>query len=131
MGTFEALYGKICRSPVGCFEVGESSLLRPKIIYEALKNVRMIRDRLKIAYSRQKSYADNRRRDLEFEIGDWVYLKISPMKGLMRFGKKGKFSPPYVGPYEIVKRAGKVPYELKLPCEFVLLHSVFHVFTLK
>ena len=77
-----------------------------------------------MAYSRQKSYADNRRRNLEFEEGDMVYLKISPMKGVFRFGNKGKLSPRYVGPYEILQRVGKVAYELKLPSELALVHPV-------
>ncbi|WMV09170.1 hypothetical protein MTR67_002555, partial [Solanum verrucosum] len=91
----------------------------------------LIRDRLKTAHSRQKSYADNRKRNLEFEVGDWVYLKISPMKGVMRFGKKGKLSPRYVGPYEILKRVGKVAYELKFPIEFAPVNPVFHISMLK
>ena len=84
-----------------------------------------------MAHSRQKSYADNRKRDLEFEVGDWVNLKISPMKGVMRLGKKGKLSPRYVGPYEILKRVGKVAYELKLPIELAPVHPVFHISMLK
>ncbi|WMV18912.1 hypothetical protein MTR67_012297 [Solanum verrucosum] len=82
---------------------GEFAILGPEVVYEATEKVQLIRDRLKKAHSRQKSYADNRKRDLEFEVSDWVYLKISPMKGVMRFGKKGKLSPHYVGPYEILK----------------------------
>ena len=112
---FEALNGRRCSSPVGWFEVGESSLLGPEIIYEASEKVWMIRDRFKTAYNWQKSYADNIRKDLEFEVGDWVYLKISPMKEVMRFGKKRMLSPRYVGPYEILKWVTKVAYELKLP----------------
>ena len=77
----------------------------------------MIRERLKKAYIRKITYADNRRRDLEFEVGDWVYLKISPMKMVMIFGKKGKLSYRYVGSNEIMKQVGKVAYELKLPSE--------------
>ena len=91
----------------------------------------MIRDRLSTAYSRQKSYADNRKRPLEFNIGDLVYLKISPMKGVMRFGRKGKLSPRYVGPYEILQRVGEVTYELALPAELASVHPVFHVSMLK
>ncbi|WMV37441.1 hypothetical protein MTR67_030826 [Solanum verrucosum] len=83
---------------------GEFALLGPEVVYEATKKVRLIRDWLKMAHSRQKSYDDNRKRDLEFEVGDWVYLKISPMKGVRRFGKKVKLSPRYVGPCEILKR---------------------------
>ena len=93
MAPFEELYGRKFTSPVGWFEVGEFSLLGPGMVYEAVEKFRLIRDRLKTTYSRRKSYADNRRRDLEFEIGDWVYLKISSMKGLMKFGKKRKLSP--------------------------------------
>ena len=102
MDPFEALYGRRCRSPIGWFEVGGSSFLGPKIVYQALEMVRVIRDRLKTNYSRQKSYANNRRRDLEFKVGDMVYLKILPMKGAIRFGKKGKFSPRYVDLYEVL-----------------------------
>ena len=91
----------------------------------------MIRDRLKIVYSRPKSYTNNGRIGLEFEIGDWVYLNISPMKEGMRYGKKGKPSPRYVGPYEIFKQVGKVAYELKLLSELALVHPVFHVFIVK
>ena len=98
MLPFEVLNGRLCRSMVGWFEVGEYSLLGPELIYEALDKVWTIRDRLKINYSQQKSYADNRRRDVEFEVCDIVYLKISLMKGVMRIGKKGKLIPRYVGP---------------------------------
>ena len=90
MAPFEALYGRRCRSPVGCFEVGKSSLLGTDSISQSIEIVQIIIYRLKTAYSRQKSHADNRRRDLEFEIGDHVYLKTSPMKGVMRFSKNGK-----------------------------------------
>ena len=93
MGPFEVLYGRTCGSPVGWIEVGEFSLLGSKIFYDALEKVWVIRDRLKTTYSRQKSYADNRRRDLEFAVDDKVYLKISPMKGVMRFQRKVKLCP--------------------------------------
>src|SRR5688572_23014782 len=101
MAPFEDLYGRRCRSPVGWFEVGEIALIGPDLVFEAMEKVRLIRERLKLAQSRQKSYSDNRRKDIEFEVSDWVYLKISPMKGVMRFGKKGKLSPRYIGPYKI------------------------------
>ena len=99
MAPYEALYGRRSRSPIGWFEVGEPSILGPELIYKTLEKVHIIRNRLQTAYSRQKSYADHRRRNLEFEEGDKVYLKISLMKGVVRFGKKGKLSPRYVGPY--------------------------------
>ncbi|XP_070041629.1 uncharacterized protein, partial [Nicotiana tomentosiformis] len=98
MAPYEALYGRRCRSPVGWFEVGETELYGPDLIHQAIEKVKLIQERLRTAQSRQKSYSDVRRRDLEFEVGDWVFLKISPMKGVMRFGKKGKLSPRYIGP---------------------------------
>ncbi|WMV55119.1 hypothetical protein MTR67_048504 [Solanum verrucosum] len=97
------------------------------MVHEAVEKIRVIRERLRTAQSRQKSYVDVRRRDLEFDVHDWVYLKISPMKGVMRFGKKGKLSPRFVDPYEILRRASKVAYELDLPNELALVHPVFHV----
>ena len=90
----------------------------------------MIRYMLKTSYSQQKSYVDNRRIDLEFRIGDRVYFNISPMKGLMRFGKKGK-RPQYVCPYEILQWVGKIAYEFKLPSELALVHPVCHVSMIK
>ncbi|MCF6774896.1 transposase family protein [Corynebacterium sp. MC-12] len=95
MAPFETFYGRHYRSLVGWFEVGEMALLGPDLVMEALEKVRLIRERLKTALSRQKSYSNVRRRDLEFKVGDWVYLKVSPMKGVVRFGKKGKLSPRY------------------------------------
>ncbi|KAF5458860.1 hypothetical protein F2P56_022859 [Juglans regia] len=83
------------------------------------------------AQSRQKSYADTRRRDLSFELGDWVYLKVSPMKGVKRFGKKGKLSPRYVGPFQIIEKVGLVAYRVALPDYFRDVHDVFHVSSLK
>ena len=104
MTPFEELYGRRCRYPVGLFEVGEYVILGPEIVHEAVEKVRVIKDTLATAHSRQKSYANNRKRALEFKVGDQVYLKISPMKGVMRFDKKGKLSPSYIGPYEILQR---------------------------
>ncbi|WMV42357.1 hypothetical protein MTR67_035742 [Solanum verrucosum] len=92
---------------------------------------KIIQERLKITQSRQKSYTDVRRRDLEFEVDDWIYLKVSPMKGVMRFGKKGKLSPRYIGPYRISKRIGNVTYELELPQELAAVHPIFHISMLK
>ena len=128
---FEELYGRRCRSPVWWFEVGESSLLYPDIIYDALEKVWVITDRLKTSYSRQKSYVDNRRRELEFERGYIVCFKFSPMKEVMTFGKKGKLSPWYMGHYEVVQRVGKVAYVLRQPSELALVHPVFHVSMIK
>ena len=127
MAPYEALYGRKCRSPIGWFDVGETKLIGPDVIQQAVDKVKLIQERLLAAQSRQKSYADNRRRDLEFQIGDWVFLKVSPMRGVMRFGRKGKLSPRYIGPYQIVRRIGKVAYELDLPSDLEAVHPVFHV----
>ena len=131
MAPFEDLYGRNCRSPVGWFEVGEVALIGPDLVFEAMEKVRLIRERLKSAQSRQKSYSDNRRKDIEFEVNDWVYLKISPIKGVMRFGKKSKLSPRYICPYKILRRMGNVAYELDLPNDLAMVHPVFHVFMLR
>ncbi|WMV18474.1 hypothetical protein MTR67_011859 [Solanum verrucosum] len=105
---------------------GEFTLLGPEVVYEATDKVLLIRDRLKMAHSRQKSYADDKKRDLEFEVGDWVYLKISPMKGVMRFAKKGKLSPRYVGPYEILKRVKGLGVNENLSYEEVPVEILDH-----
>ena len=131
MAPFEALYGRKCRSPIGWFEVGESKVLGPDLVQEALEKVKLIRERLLSAQSRQKAYADHRRRDLEFSVGDQVFLRVSPMKGVMRFGKKGKLNPRYIGPYEILERIGNVAYKLELPPELGGVHPVFHVSMLR
>ena len=131
MAPYEALYGRRCRSPVGWFEVGDAALIGPNSVLDAMEKMQLIRDRLKTVQSRQKSYADVRRRELEFQVDDWVFLKVSPMKGVMRFGKKGKLSPRYVGPYRILKRIGKVAYELELPADLAAVHPVFHISLLK
>ncbi|GJZ98871.1 putative reverse transcriptase domain-containing protein [Tanacetum coccineum] len=128
---FEALYGRKCRSPVIWTEVGESQLIGPEIVQETTEKIVQIRERLKTARSRQKSYADKRRKPLEFQVGDRVLLKVSPWKGVVRFGKKGKLAPRYVGPFEIVEHVGPVAYRLKLPQELSCVHDTFHVSNLK
>ncbi|GJY83572.1 putative reverse transcriptase domain-containing protein [Tanacetum coccineum] len=128
---FEALYGRKCRSPVLWAEIGESSLIGPELVQETTDKVVLIKEKLKAARDRQKSYADNRRKPLEFEVGDQVLLKVSPWKGVMRFGKKGKLAPRYVGPFEILERIGPVAYRLRLPKELSEVHDIFHVSNLK
>ena len=114
MAPYEALYGRKCRTPLCWDEVGERKLLGPEIVQITIDNVKVIRDRLKITQDRQKSYANNRRRDLEFQVGDQVFMRISPWKGVLRFGKKGKLSPRYMGPYKIVERIGEVAYQVEV-----------------
>ncbi|GJU97734.1 reverse transcriptase domain-containing protein [Tanacetum coccineum] len=128
---FEALYGRKCRTPIAWAEVGESKLFGPDIVQETTDKIVQIRERLKAARDRQKSYADNRRKPLEFSVGDKVLLKVSPRKGVVRFGKRSKLSPRYVGPFEIVERVGPVAYRLRLPQELVGVHDTFHVSNLK
>ncbi|GJS40324.1 reverse transcriptase domain-containing protein [Tanacetum coccineum] len=128
---FEDLYRRKCRSPVIWTEVGESQLIGPEIVQETTEKIVQIKERLKTARSRQKSYADKRRKPLEFQVGDRVLLKVSPWKGVVRFGKKKKLAPRYVGPFEIVECVGPVAYRLKLPQELSCVHDTFHVSNLK
>ncbi|GJT91467.1 putative reverse transcriptase domain-containing protein [Tanacetum coccineum] len=115
--AFEALYGRKCRSPVLWAEIEESSLIGPELVQKTTVKVVLIKEKLKAARDRQKSYADNRRKPLEFEVGDRVMLKVSPWKGVIRFGKKGKLASRYVGPFEILERVGPIAYQLRLPEE--------------
>ena len=103
----------------------------PDIIRDATEAVEKIRKRMLAAQDRQKFYADPKRRPLEFSIGDKVFLKVAPMKGIMRFGKKGKLSPRFIGPYEILEKVGNVAYRLALPLELSSVHNVFHVSMLR
>nr|GEV68407.1 putative reverse transcriptase domain-containing protein [Tanacetum cinerariifolium] len=127
----QTLYGRKCRSPVLRAEIGESSLIGPELIQEMTDKVVLIKEKLKVARDRQKSYANNRRKSLEFEVGDRVMLKVSPWKGVICFGRKGKLAPRYVGPFEILKRIGPVAYRLRLPEELSGVHDTFHVSNLK
>jgi hypothetical protein len=131
MAPFEALYGRKCRTPLFWNQTGESQVFGPDVLKIAEKQVRMIRNNLKAAQSRQKSYADTRRRELTFEVGDYVYLKVSLMRGVKRFNRKEKLAPRYVGPFKILERRGEVAYQLELPESLVDVHDVFHVSQLK
>ncbi|GJX87562.1 putative reverse transcriptase domain-containing protein [Tanacetum coccineum] len=123
---FEALYGRKYRSPVGT-----SQLTGPELIRETTEKIIQIKNRLLTARSRQKSYADVRRKPMEFNVGDMVMLKVSPWKGVIHFGKRGKLSPRYVGPFKIIKRIGPVAYRLELPEKLRGIHNTFHVSNLK
>lgn len=140
MPPFEALYGRKCRSPICWHEIGESHVIRatadspivgPELIQETTDKIVQIRNNLLAARSRQKSYADEHRKPREFAVGDMVLLKVSPWKGVVRFGRKGKLAPRYVGPFKILKRIGPVAYELDLPTELSKVHPVFHIANLK
>jgi hypothetical protein len=112
-------------------QTGERQFFGPELIQEAEEQVRIIRENLRVAQTRQKSYADNRRRPLEFEEGDYVYLKVSPLRGMRRFKVKGKLSPRYIGPFLIFRRVGEMAYQLELPATLSDVHNVFHVSQLK
>ncbi|KAL4020979.1 hypothetical protein IC575_019768 [Cucumis melo] len=130
MTPFEALYGKCCRSR---FLWGEavSRLMGPELVQSTNEAIQKIRSRMHTAQSRQKSYADVRRKDLEFEVGDKVFLKVAPMRGVLRFERRGKLSPRFVGPFEILERIGPVAYRLALPPSLSTVHDVFHVSMLR
>ena len=125
MAPYEALYGRKYRSPSFWMEVGDRELEGPELIRETSEKVPIIQERMRTTFSRQKSYADPRRRDVQFGVGDHVFLKISPMKGLMRFGKKEKLTPRYIGPFEILDRVGNVYYRLALPLTLAMCIQCF------
>ena len=110
MAPFEALYGRKCRTPLSWDEVGDCQSFGPNLIKESEQKVKLIRDRLKVAQSRQKSYAYSKRKETVYEVGDRVYLRVSPLRAVKRFGVKGKLAPRFVGPYNILERMGEVAY---------------------
>ncbi|WRX12995.1 Integrase zinc-binding domain - like 9 [Theobroma cacao] len=131
MAPYEALYGRKCRTLLCWDEVGERKLVNVELIVLTNDKVKVIRERLKTAQDRQKNYSDKRRKDLEFEVDDKVFLKVSPWKGVIRFAKRGKLNPRYIGPFRIIERIGPVAYRLELPPEVDRIHNVFHVSMLK
>ncbi|XP_069145984.1 uncharacterized protein [Solanum lycopersicum] len=131
MAPFKALYGRRCRSPIGWFDSAEMDSLDTDLLRDAMEKVRMIQYRLLTAHSRQKSYADLRVRALVFMEGDHVWLRVSPVKGVMSSGKKGKLSPRLIGPFEILSRVGEVAYKLALPPSLSVVPPVFYVSMLR
>jgi hypothetical protein len=131
MAPFEALYGRRCCTPLNWSEPSERSLFRTDLVKETKEKVQRIIHNLKKAQTRQKSYADRRRQPLYFLVGDYVYLKVSPMKGVSRFGVKGKLTPRYIGPFPILEQCGPVAYRLQLPETLSAVHNVFHMSQLK
>ncbi|GKF98300.1 hypothetical protein Tco_0297083 [Tanacetum coccineum] len=112
------MYGRKCRSPVCWAEVGEAQLTGLELIQETTEKIVMIKQMMQAAQDRQKSYADLKRKPMEFEVGDRVMIKVSPWKGVVRFGKRGKLNPRYVRPFKVLAKVGKVAYRLELPQEF-------------
>ena len=131
MAPYEMLYGRKCRTPVCWGEVGQRELAPKDVVAITNEKIDQVRARLKAAQDRQKSYADKRRRPIEFQEGDRVFLKVSPWKGIIRFRKRGKLGPRYIGPFRVVARIGKVTYRLELPPALNGIHDTFHVSQLR
>nr|GFA79356.1 putative reverse transcriptase domain-containing protein [Tanacetum cinerariifolium] len=129
--SFKALYGRKCRSPICWTEVREVPILSPEVIQETTEQIIQIKQRMQAARDRQKSYADLKRKPIEFQVEDKVMLKISPWKRVVHFGKRGKLNPRYVGPFKVLERIRDVSYKLNLPKELSRVHNTFHVSNLK
>ena len=127
MASYEALYGRRCRTPMYWTELDEHKIIGSDLVKDMEEKVQIIQQRLKATNDRQKSYANLKRKDIEFEVGDKVFLKASPWKKILHFGRKGKPSPRFIGPYQILERVGPVAYRLALHLELSKLHDVFHV----
>ena len=127
MAPYEALYGRRCRTPMCWTELHEHKIIGPDLVKDTEEKVRIIQQRLKAASDGQRSYADLKRRDIAYEVGDKVFLKVSLWRKILQFGKKGKLSPRFIGPYEVLERISSVAYHFALPPELVKLHNVFHV----
>jgi hypothetical protein len=131
MAPFEVLYRCRCRTPLNWIELGEKVIFGSDLVDEAEATVHHIQDNLKATKSCQESYANKRRRPLQFEVGDHAYRKVSPMKDVKRFRVKGKLSPRYIGPFPILGRCGTMAYKLELPPSLAGVHDIFHVSQLK
>nr|GFA61390.1 putative reverse transcriptase domain-containing protein [Tanacetum cinerariifolium] len=124
---FEALYGQKCRSPVCWGEVGDARLTGPEIIHETTKKIIQIKSRIQASCDRKKSYTDLKRKPMDFQVGDRVMLKVSPWKGVVCFGKRGKLNPKYIGPFKVLSKVRDVAYRLELPQQLSRVHNTFHV----
>jgi hypothetical protein len=131
MAPFDALYGRRCRTPLSWSKARERTLFGPDLVKDAEEKVQVIRENLKLAQMRQKSYHDKGTTPRHFEVGDYVYLRVPPTKGVQRFGVKGKLAPRYIGPYEVIEVCGPVAYRIQVPERFSVVHNVFHVTQLK
>ncbi|XP_070050676.1 uncharacterized protein [Nicotiana tomentosiformis] len=127
IASYDALYGKWCHSPIGWFEPGEARLLGTDFVCDALEKIKLIQEWLHTMQSKQKSYAYRKARDVAFMMGERVLLRVLPMKGVIRFGKKGKLSPRYTSPLDVLERFLEVAYKLSLPLSLSGVHLVFHV----
>jgi hypothetical protein len=131
LAPFEALYRRQCCTPLNYIEPRENMIFGPGLVEEAEAIVTRIQENLRAGKLRQGSYANKRPRPLEFAVGDHVYLKVSPMSGMKRFGMKEKLAPYYIGPFPILEKCGNVAYKLELPPSLAGVHDIFHVSQLK
>ena len=131
MTPYEALYGRPCQSLIFWIEVGGSSITSPDLIRNTSEKVGLMRQCLLTAHSRHKSYANRRRRPLEFEVGDHVLLKLIPKRGVVRLGKQGKLSSKFIEPFETLERVGTIAYRLELPPSMSGDYEVFHISMLR
>jgi hypothetical protein len=131
MAPFEVLYGRQCHTPLNWIEPGEKVIFGLDLVKEVEAIVHCIQENLKATKSHQETYANKRHRPLEFEVGDHVYLRVSPMKGMKRFGVKGKLAPRYIEPFSILEKCGSVAYKLDLPPSLAGVHDIFYVSQLK
>jgi hypothetical protein len=131
MTPFEMLYGRRCQTLLFWNETGERKVFGPDILQEAEKQVGMVRENLRVTQSRHKSYVDHRRRELSFEVGDFVYLKVSPMRVFHRVKVRGKLTPRFIGPFKILEKRGEVAYQLELLSQLSDVHDIFHISQLK
>ncbi|XP_043697216.1 uncharacterized protein LOC122648000 [Telopea speciosissima] len=127
MTPFKALYGRTYRTPLYWDEDGERLTLGPELVQNTCEKVDLITEKIRVAQSQQKSYADKRRQLFQCNVGEKAFLKVSPIKGVVRFGKRGKLNPRYIGPFEILARVGTVAYKLALPPSLASVYDVFHV----
>ncbi|KAF2302605.1 hypothetical protein GH714_039551 [Hevea brasiliensis] len=130
MAPYEVLYGRKCGIPVCWTELGDK-LVGPDLVKQTEEKVKLIKANLKVASDRQKSYADLRRKYIEYKVGDKVFLNISPWKKVLRFGRKSMLSPRFIGPYKVIERVGPVAYRLTLPPELDKIHNMFYVSMLR
>ncbi|GJX24710.1 putative reverse transcriptase domain-containing protein [Tanacetum coccineum] len=124
-------FGKSWDRHLPLAEVGDAQLTGPEIIHETTKKTVQIKSRIQVACDRQKSYADLNRKPMDFQVGDRVMLKVSPWKRVVRFGKRGKLNPRYIGPFKVLSKVGDVAYKLELPQQLSRVHNTFHVSNLK
>jgi hypothetical protein len=131
MAPFEVLYGRRCQTPLFWNETREQKVFKPDILQEAEKEVHMVMENLRVTQWRQKSYVDHMRRELSFEVGNFVYLKVSPMRGLHHFKVRGKLARRFIGPFKILEKRGEVAYQLEMAPQLSDVHDMFHVSQLK